>query len=71
MNRTAVGLSRASMSWPQAIKEDVDGRDEPGHDGKSVVCSLNYDSRMSSNRRPSPFSNFFTALEAAISPWLA
>jgi hypothetical protein len=28
-------------------------------------------SRMSSSRRPSPFSNFFTALEAAISSLLA
>jgi len=31
----------------------------------------NYDSRISSNRRPSFFSNFFTELEAAISPSLA
>jgi hypothetical protein len=30
-----------------------------------------YDSRMSSRRRPSVFSSFFTALEATISPWLA
>jgi catecholate siderophore receptor len=32
---------------------------------------LLYDSRMSSRRRPSVFSNLFTALDAAISPWLA
>src|SRR5436305_857088 len=32
MNRTAVGLSRASTSVAGA-KEDVDGRDKPGHDG--------------------------------------
>ena len=30
-----------------------------------------YDSRISSSRRPSVLSIFFTALEAAISPWLA
>jgi hypothetical protein len=30
-----------------------------------------YDSRMSSSRRPSVLSSFFTVLEAAISPWLA
>ena len=30
-----------------------------------------YDSRISSNRRPSVLSSFFTALDAAISPWLA
>ena len=30
-----------------------------------------YDSRISSSRRPSVLSSFFTALEAAISPWLA
>ena len=33
--------------------------------------SQSYDSRISSNRRPSVLSSFFTALEAAISPWLA
>jgi hypothetical protein len=32
--------SRASTSWPHARKEDVDGRDEPGHDGE-MSCSLN------------------------------
>ena len=30
-----------------------------------------YDSRISSSLRPSFFNSFFTALEAAISPWLA
>ena len=30
-----------------------------------------YDSRISSSRRPSVLSSFFTALDAAISPWLA
>ena len=32
---------------------------------------LRHDSRISNNRRPSFFSSFFTALEAAISSWLA
>jgi hypothetical protein len=35
------------------------------------VGQVPYDSRISSSRRPSLFSNFFTALEAATSPWLA
>ena len=30
-----------------------------------------YDSRISSSRRPSVLSSFFTALDAAMSPWLA
>ena len=30
-----------------------------------------YDSRISSSRRPSPFSSFFTALDATTSPSLA
>ena len=30
-----------------------------------------YDSRISNSRRPSVLSSFFTALETAISPWLA
>jgi hypothetical protein len=33
--------------------------------------SGSHDSRISNKRRPSFFSNFFTALDAATSPWLA
>src|SRR4249920_1736614 len=32
MNRTAVGLTRASTSFRRRGKEDVDGRVKPGHD---------------------------------------
>jgi hypothetical protein len=32
---------------------------------------MSYDSGISNSRRPSLFSNFFTALEAMTSPWLA
>jgi hypothetical protein len=39
--------------------------------GRTVVSLEAYDSRISSSRRPSFLSSFFTALEAAISPWLA
>ena len=38
---------------------------------RNEVRSPLYDSRISSSRRPSVLSSFFTALEAAISPWLA
>jgi hypothetical protein len=39
MNRTAVGLSRASTSYGSGSKKDVDGRDKPGHDGEGVTFS--------------------------------
>jgi hypothetical protein len=32
MNRTAVGLPRASTSFYVKISKDVDGRVKPGHD---------------------------------------
>jgi hypothetical protein len=41
------------------------------NDGSSVAPVEVYDSRISSNRRPSLFCSFFTALEAITSPWLA
>ncbi len=40
------------------------------NDGERPVVFL-YPSRISSSRRPSPFSSFFTALEAITSPLLA
>ena len=33
MNRTVLGLSRASTSLLHLCKIGVDGRDKPGHDG--------------------------------------
>jgi hypothetical protein len=31
------GLSRVSTCYGIRVREDVDGRDEPGHDGESVI----------------------------------
>jgi hypothetical protein len=42
-----------------------------GMTGRTVVPVEAYDSRISNSRRPSVLSNFFTALEAMTSPWLA
>jgi hypothetical protein len=33
------GLSRASTSFGVGCKKDVDGRDKPGHDEKSIIFS--------------------------------
>jgi hypothetical protein len=46
-------------------------RKQFGMTARTVMPLEAYDSRISSSRRPSLFSNFFTALEAITSPWLA
>ena len=55
------GLSRAKSNLGRLATEIL----KPGRLTKS------YDSRISSSRRPSVLSSFFTALDAAMSPWLA
>jgi hypothetical protein len=54
MNRTAVGLSRASTSWQHVSKKYVDGRDKPGHDEKENRFRLRLSLR-GAKRRSNPF----------------
>ncbi len=61
------GTFRQALCWERFARMSPHA-----HVGRTRCISrrLN-DSRISSSRRPSVLSSFFTALEAAISPWLA
>jgi hypothetical protein len=58
---------RALVLTPVSLRRPQRGRLEGGGENRTGA----YDNRISSSLRPSFFKSFFTALEAAISPWLA
>ena len=63
--------SRSATTTAGAVHPSRQAPRAPQDDGSERSAGGRCDSRISNNRRPSPFSNFFTALEAMTSPWLA